>query len=185
MAKAADGEFCAEVGRVIDSIKEVEALHAMRAGTVGDEILDALMVGTDIDHLVVAASGVMVVTSKVRADKLSYDGDTVFVGQGAQRCRDDMVDDLVRSMEAVADAIAPVPVRGVVVLRDLLALPDAIRSTAVEVRGVRLATISQLTAILTEPGPVNDLALVQARLEAAFEPAFPAEDGELRLSRNG
>ena len=185
LAKAIDGEFCAEVGRVIDDVSGIEVMHGMRVATVGDELLDALLVSNDIDHLIVGPSGVFVVTSKVRADKISYDGDSVFVGRGSDRCRDAMVDDIVHSMEAVADAVAPVPVRGIIVLRDLLALPDEIRSTSVEIRGVRLATVTQLPSILSEPGPVNDLALVVARLQAAFEPAFPSGDGALRLSSQG
>jgi len=180
LARAVDGEFGAEVSAAIERLGGVESLHDVRPSSQTDDPLDRLIRGPEIDHLAVASRGVTVVATRARPEGI--DRQPAITDLGTDRSRGAMVDDMLRQMDAVRSVVAPIPVHGLVVLRDVLSLPSEIRSTAVDVQGVRLATLEQLPSILTEPGPVADTAVVIAHLRDGFEPALPPADDELRLT---
>lgn len=180
LARAIDGEFGAEVRAAIERLRAVESLHDVRPTIRTDDPLEWLLRGPEIEHLAVAGRGVTVIATRARSE--GVDREPSFAEPGTDRYRGAMVDDMLRQMAAVSAVVAPIPVHGLVVLRDVLSLPAEIRSTAVDVQGVRLATLDQLPSVLTEPGPVADTAIVMARLRDGFEPALPPADDELRLS---
>lgn len=178
--RAVEGEFGSEVREAIERLGGVASLHDVRPTSPTDDPLDQLIRGPEIDHLAVSSRGVTVVATRARAEGI--DRQSALSDAVTDRSRGVMVEEILRQMAAVRVLVDPVPVHGLVVLRDVLALPDEIRSTVVDVRGVHLATADQLAAVLTEPGPVVDTAVVIARLRDGLEPALPPADDELRLS---
>lgn len=168
LESALGGEFGMEVRRQIDEIEAVEALHDVRDRRARNGRGEP----TRIDHLVVAPSGVIVLESRVRTGRISLDDDAVYVGRGSDRDRDPMVDEVLRKMVLVAELIAPVPVHGMVVLRDVLAVPKEIRAGEVLIKGVRLVTAAVLERELSEAGPLIDLDEIIDRLGTSFAPAM-------------
>lgn len=169
LQQAVAGDFRAEVALLLDDLPNVTVLHDVVVGGP-----------TTIAHLAVGARGVTVIDSVVRTGTISCAEDGVFVGRGDERYRDPMIDSMMAALATVAAAVDPVPVHGLIVLRDVLAVPEEIRSGAITIDGVRLATVSAVPELLVEPGPVNDRDLVVARLRDRFEPALPPVDDGLR-----
>ncbi|MCP3989326.1 MAG: NERD domain-containing protein [Actinomycetia bacterium] len=170
---AVDGDFALEVNAVLDEIEGIEVLNDVREGEAG---------GAAIDHLVVAPMGVVIVDSVVRQAKLTIDRGTVLFGRGRETKPDSMIDDVLREMEAVGEMMESVPVHGVVVFQDVLSLPAEVRAGTAEVKGVRLMIASSLAGYLTEPGGLDEVALVAAVLRARFRPALTEPIRELELS---
>jgi hypothetical protein len=171
---AIGGEFDDEVRTAIDRIGGITALHDVRRPPS-----DAL----SIDHLVVGPSGVFIVDSVVCSAKVSYDEEGVLIHRGHQRGRDGMVDELATETSAVAQLVWPIPVRGVIVFRDLLSLPTEVRTTGVTIKGVQLLTLPLLGAMLTRDGSIDDTATVMENLREQFETAAPSVAKELHLDQ--
>ncbi len=172
---AVEGAFQFEVGEQLDGIDGLSAFHDLRKPTVG---------AATIDHIVVAPSGVYVIACEVRSARVTLTDDAVYIGRGADRRRDAMVDDVLRQVASVVGVVSPSAVHGVIVMRDLLALPNEIRTGSATVKGVTLITPAGLEALLARPGPVEGLPLAAARIREAFQPGLAGGDGELRLARS-
>lgn len=175
LARAVDGDFRDTVRSAIDQVAGVTALH-----DVTDHDADPELV---IDHLVVGPRGVFVVSSLVCTKRLMLSEDRVEVEIDADgdRAVHPMIDDLRRRMAVVADTAGSVPVQGVIVLSDVLALPDAVRSGWSMSDDVELITVGRLATTLAERGPVADRDVVVAQLRERFEPTLRSQDS-LRLS---
>ncbi|MEL7155025.1 MAG: nuclease-related domain-containing protein [Actinomycetota bacterium] len=161
---AVDGDFEREAQAALNRIRGVRALHDVRFITEG---------GPVIDHVVITSNGVVVVDSVVRAAKVALSEHEVLIGRGRDQRPDHLIDDMLWKTKAVLSVVEPVPVTGVIVFRDLLSLPEEVRSGTAVIQGVALMTLSHLEAYLVRPGPVDDLRAVMASLRAELEPALP------------
>ncbi len=178
LARAVDGDFRAEVRDLIEAAPGVRAIHDV-CPVVHD---DAERPGpaSTIDHLAVGPAGIYVITSLVCSERLELADDGVVAAGPAGHRPHPMVDDLRARLRSVAPAAGPVPHAGLIVLSDVLALPDEVRMGWAVGPDVTLITPSRLVTTLTSPGPVRDLDLVIAQLRDAFEPAVPVDE-PLRL----
>lgn len=161
---AVDGDFEREAQTAINRIDGVKALHDIRFVTEG---------GPVIDHVVVTPSRVVVIDSVVRAAKVTLSDHEVLIGRGRQQRPDLLIDDMLWKVKAVLSVVEPVPVEGVIVFRDLLSLPDAVRQGTATIQGVAMMTLTHLDAHLRRPGTGIDQRAVLASLRAELEPALP------------
>jgi hypothetical protein len=162
---AVDAAFAVEMSELLQGIEGIEVLDDVRVvGTTG----------ASINHLVVAPVGVVIVESMVRTVKVVVDREAVHLGRGRETRRELKLDEVTRWRSTIAGLVEAVPVHGVMVLRDALTLPAEIREGEAQVKGVRLMTPSGLTAFLSAPGELDEVALVAALLRDRFRPALTA-----------
>ncbi len=170
MAQALQGQFDTEVRAAIDAVEGIQVWHDIRRLAAD---------GLTIAHLAVAHRGVYVIDPAVRTAKLSLDEHDVYIGRGAERTVDPMLDEVLEKVAAVAGLVEPAPVLGVIVLEDRLTLPQEVRSGGMKVRGVQLTTLPQLPDRLLTGLPLAaalDVDAIWARLFAAFVPAVDTPD---------